>query len=177
MLTSVFNGDLSSLCRLLLESVRTELPWRNVVNLISFRLAYTLPGEVSVGQLLDFFENTPYLRESDPDFATPTSGARDGQLVSLVCLKGMNFIGNGPSPLLLNRLLIPVGVESTTGVDFVGSLTRGSPPQAPQQPRELLQLHNQIIRWRTGTIHLIQWTEWASRYCEILRCRQDPLVA
>ena len=37
---ALFNGDLSSLRTLDLESVLTELPWRNMVNLTSFNLRF-----------------------------------------------------------------------------------------------------------------------------------------
>jgi hypothetical protein len=52
---TLFNGDLSSLRELKLESVRTELPWRNMVNLTSITLIHISWGEDSVKQLLDFF--------------------------------------------------------------------------------------------------------------------------
>jgi hypothetical protein len=41
---ALFNGDLSSLRSLRLESVRTKLPWRNMVNLTSLKLFLTSPG-------------------------------------------------------------------------------------------------------------------------------------
>jgi hypothetical protein len=47
---ALFGGDFSSLCSLGLRSVRTELPWRNMVNLTSFKLHYMSLGEVSIGQ-------------------------------------------------------------------------------------------------------------------------------
>jgi hypothetical protein len=50
--TTLFNGDLSSLRGLCLHSVRTELPWRNMVNLTSFELYDT---GMLIRQLLDFF--------------------------------------------------------------------------------------------------------------------------
>jgi len=39
--STLFSGDLSSLRTLCLESVYTELPWRNMVNLTSFALSHT----------------------------------------------------------------------------------------------------------------------------------------
>jgi hypothetical protein len=60
---TLFDGDLSSLRTLSLSCVRTELPWRNMVNLRSFSLRYQLSDAVTVRQLLDFFEGTPHLRE------------------------------------------------------------------------------------------------------------------
>ena len=102
--STLFNGDLSSLRVLCLRSVRTELPWRNMVNLTTFTLVRTLPGEISVGHFLDFFESAPRLREVRLHAATPTFGAQNGRLASLVCLKRMNIIGGRPS-LLLDHLL------------------------------------------------------------------------
>ena len=63
--TSLFDGNLSSLRILDLRYVRTALPWRNMVNLTSFALGVTPPGEVSMGQLLDFFESSPRLEGSN----------------------------------------------------------------------------------------------------------------
>ena len=77
---TLFNGDLSSLRVLCLELVRTELPWRNMVNLTSF----TLVGAVSIRRLLDFFGSVPYLKEVKICSETPTTGAQNGRLVSLV---------------------------------------------------------------------------------------------
>ena len=125
-----FNGDLSSLCKLCLESVRTELPWRNMVNLTSFRLAHASPGGVSVGHLLDFFENAPHLREVDLHFAAPTSGAQNGRLVLLGHLKRMEIIGGKPSSLLLDHLLIPTGAILTTEFDVVGPLVEDHLPRS-----------------------------------------------
>ena len=62
-LTALFNGDLSSLRELTLHCIHTSLPWRNMVNLTSFLLAYPPPGEISTVQLLDFFDSAPHLRE------------------------------------------------------------------------------------------------------------------
>ena len=115
---TLFNGDLSSLHELYLEYVRTELPWRNMVNLTSFMLAHTSPGEVSVRHLLDFFEGAPRLREVDLYFAAPTFGTQNGRLVSLPSLRRMDITGSDPSSLLLDHLLIPVGACLTIEVQI-----------------------------------------------------------
>ena len=128
--SALFNGDLSSLRGLSLETVRTELPWRNMVNLTSFALARALPGDVSVRQLLDFFESAPRLRNVKLHFATPTSGTQDGRLVSLACLKRMKIIGRDPSSILLNHLLIPIGAKLTTQVNPAGPLIEDHLPRA-----------------------------------------------
>ena len=114
---SLFNGDLSPLQKLQLECICTELPWRNMVNLMSFKLGRASP--VSVRQLLDFFESAPRLREVDLN--SPTSrdgGAQSGRLVLLVCLKRMEISGDSPSSALLDHLVIPAGAELTTRVAF-----------------------------------------------------------
>ena len=120
--STLFNGDLSSLRILHLGFARTELPWRNMVNLTSFRLAHTPPGTVTAGQLLDFFQNAPHLREVTLTFATPTAGAQNGRLVSMACLKSMYIDGSSPSSVLLDHLLIPVGAELKTRVVLFSSL-------------------------------------------------------
>jgi hypothetical protein len=128
--TTLFNGDLSSLRTLYLESVRTDLPWRNMVNLKSFSLCYTLPGHVPIRGLLDFFESASRLHEVSLYFATPTSGAQNGRLVSLVCLEEMSVIGDEPSSLLLDHLIIPVGAKLTTRAVSHGPITANLLPRS-----------------------------------------------
>ena len=134
--STLFNGDLSSLRVLCLRSVRTELPWRNMVNLTTFTLVRTLPGEISVGHFLDFFESAPRLREVRLHAATPTFGAQNGRLASLVCLKRMNIIGGRPS-LLLDHLLIPVGAELTIRTSLRSSLIEDHLPKSLDNLRNL----------------------------------------
>jgi hypothetical protein len=128
--TTLFNGDLSSLCTLYLESVRTDLPWRNMVNLKSFSLRYTLPGHVPIRGLLDFFENAPHLHKVSLFFATPTSRAQNGRLVSLACLKEISVIGDEPPSLLLDHLIIPVGAKLTTRAFSHGPITESLLPRS-----------------------------------------------
>jgi len=119
--SALFNGDLSSLRVLRLESVHTELPWRNMVNLTSFTLSYTLE-EISVGQLLDFFENAPHLEAIELYFAIPTSGVQDRRVVSLECLKRMYIKNDGSPSVLLDHLLIPVGAKLEIEARLLSSL-------------------------------------------------------
>ena len=72
---TLFNGDLSSLRKLHLQSVRTKLPWRDLTSLASFVPVSTSRGEVSAKHLLDFFESAPRLREVFLHNSTPTSSA------------------------------------------------------------------------------------------------------
>jgi hypothetical protein len=133
---TLLGGGLSLLRSLCLESVRTELPWRNMVNLTSFKLYSTLPGEVTVRRFLDFFESAPRLRKIGIYFAIPTTGAQDGRLLSLACLERMEISGDGSASLLLDHLLIPVGVDLTIEVDLP------DPPIKDHPPRFLNNLKN-----------------------------------
>ena len=107
-----------------------------MVNLTSFTLAHTPPGTVSVGQLLDFFEGAPHLRKVKLCFVSPTTGGQDGRLVSMACLKSMCIDGSGPSSVLLDHLLIPVGAELKTRVVLFSSLI------GEHLPRSLNNLRN-----------------------------------
>jgi hypothetical protein len=131
--SALFNRDLPSLRELHLEYVRTELPWRNMVNLTSFELWHTTPDDFSIRQLLDFFESAPRLRTIDLLHATPTSGAQHGRLVSLDCLKSMAVIGDETPSLLLDHLIIPVGAKLST---------QGGPLNEGLLPRSLDNLKN-----------------------------------
>ena len=127
VLTSALcGGDLSPLRNLRLEHVHTELPWRNMVNLTSLALIQTSP--ISIGQLLDFFESAPHLREVELRFEILTSGARSGRLVSLASLKNMS-IGGGPSSFLLGYLLIPAGAYLAIEVELPRPSIDGHPPR------------------------------------------------
>ena len=115
--TTLFNGDLSSLRELCLHGIRTELPWRNMINLTSFTLGYEWSGESSVRHLLDFFESAPYLRKIQLHHATPTFDGQTGRLVPLRCLKRMVLSGWQPPSLLFDHLLFPVDAKLITQVD------------------------------------------------------------
>jgi len=112
---TIFNGDLSSLRRLHLECVRTELPWKNMANLTSFTLNTSSVG--NLGQLLDFFETAPHLRKIGLLFATLISGGESGRLVSLDHLEKMEIIDCGPTSILLDHLVIPVGAKLVSQPD------------------------------------------------------------
>ena len=90
-----------------------------MVNLTSFTLSCTPPGAVSVVQLLDFFESATYLEEVGLYFVAPTTGAQNGRLVSLACLKSMCIEDDNPASVLLDHLLIPVGAKLEIEVDLV----------------------------------------------------------
>ena len=110
---TLFSGDLSLLRKLSLRCIRTQLPWRNMVNLTSFALSNTWSGGSSVRRLLDFFESAPHLLKILLRLATPTFGTRGGRMVSLAYLKRLDIIGGGSPSLLLDHLLVPVGAKFT----------------------------------------------------------------
>jgi hypothetical protein len=135
--TTLFNGDLSSLRHLLLYSVSTQLPWRNMANLTSFSLGYVTEPRVSVEQFLDFFESAPRLLDIDLTFSAPSSGARNGRLVSLAHLRKLYVYGYQSPPLLLEHLLIPAGAKMTTEM-----LSLPGPRIEDHLPRSLDNLRN-----------------------------------
>jgi hypothetical protein len=116
--TALFNGDFSSLRELILRCIHTSLPWKNMVNLTFFLLAYPPPGEISTGQLLDFFDSAPHLREVELSFISLAPDDQNGRLVPLMCLKSLLISGDQPTSLLLDHLLIPTGARLTTELEL-----------------------------------------------------------
>jgi hypothetical protein len=119
-----------------------------MVNLTSFKLGHNSPGEVSVRQLLDFFESAPRLCNVQLHSVIPTAGTQNGQLVSLACLKKMYITGDVSSSLLLDYLLIPVGAKLTKWVESLRS------PIEDHLPKSLDNLRNLP---NFTTIHLDDW--------------------
>jgi hypothetical protein len=149
--STLFGGDLSSLRNLCLISVRTELPWRNMVNLTSFILSDMPPGEVSAGQVLGFFEAAPHLREAEFHSTTLAADAQNKRLVSPTCLERMELIDCDSSSLLLNHLLIPAGTELTIQAESLGSLIED------HLPRSLDNLRN-LSNFTTIQLRLDRWS-------------------
>ena len=147
---ALFGGDLSSLHKLHLKSVRTELPWRNMVNLTSFTLEHGPP--TSVTRFLDFFESAPHLREVDIISTTVIPDAQDGRLVPLACLQRMEASGRHRSSPLFNHLLIPVGARLTMGVKLP------DPPTEDRPPRFINNLKN------LSSFTAIDLSGWTSSY-------------
>jgi len=145
----LFNGDLSSLRKLQLKYVRTELPWRNMVNLTSFTLRHDSP--ISVRQFLDFFEGAPHLHEVDILSPTPISDAQSGRLVSLACLQRMKA-GLDPFSSLFDHLLIPVGAHLKMGVDLPSPPIEGRPPRFIKNLKNLSNFT--VIKLISGDPHI-----------------------
>jgi hypothetical protein len=144
---ALFNGDLSSLRTLKLVYVLTELPWRNMVNLTSFKLRSASSDGTTIKQLLDFFESAPRLRKIGLHFATPTSGAQNGRLVSLACLEGINVTGRDSASTLLDHLLIPVGADLKMDIDLPNPPNRDHPPRFLDNLRNFANFTDTHIRF------------------------------
>ena len=128
-----------------------------MANLTQFLLADTL--SVSTRQLLDFFESAPHLREVDLSSATATSGAQDGRLVSLACLRRMHIDG-GPSPILLDHTLIPVGAELITQVNLPHILIENHLPRSLDNLRNLSDFTTiRLSLYGGGSYPYIQFSE------------------
>ena len=112
---TLFNGDLSSLRSLVLDTAITHLPWKNLSKLTMFSFI-RVPDEISMTQLLDFFEGAPHLRDILLNHLVPTSDAPPGRVVSLPCLKNLT-INDGAGYSVLSHLCIPAG--ASLSVDFL----------------------------------------------------------
>jgi len=132
--STIFDGDLSSLRELRLEHVRTELPWRNMINLTSFTLGYIPVGDF--GQLLDFFESAPRLRDIELLYAILVSYGGNKRLVSLDHLEKLVIIDCGPTSTFLDQLVIPAGAR------LVIQIGRGAFKIKDHIPRSLNNLKN-----------------------------------
>ena len=107
----LFDGDLSSLCKLTL-GVIAPLPWRDLSNLTTFKLYDVPEDEILLTQLLDFFESAPYLRHIQLHDSLPSSSnAPTGRVVPLPYLKNLTIRADQPHSILLNHLSIPAGVS------------------------------------------------------------------
>ena len=177
--TSLFEGDLSSLRRLHLQSVWTELPWRNMVNLTSFSLWYTSPGVVTIHHLLDFFEGAPRLREIDLPTPTPGPRVQDGRLVSLAYLKRAEFFEGETTSVLLNHLSIPVGARLTTWGGLPGPLVEDHLPRSLDNLRNLsnfTRIHLRVPPWISflgfsgpnGQVRMFSMSPQANTTCLVL---------
>ena len=163
--TALFDGDLSSLRVLHLAYVHTKLPWRNMANLTSFTLSYT-PKEIPVGQLLDFFESAPHLEAIELYFAIPTTGAQNGRVVSLECLKRMDIKDDDPPSVLLDHLLIPIGAKLEIGTRSLSSLIGEHLPRSLDNLKNIsnftaIRLHCTDMEFSgpNGQVKIILWTD------------------
>ena len=116
---AIFDGDLLSLRELRFSGAFTDLPWRNLSNLMTFDFRQ-VPGDgISVARFLDFFEGAPVLRTIKLWNVLPgTSDAPRERVVSLPHLKSLDIVAWPTHSILLNRLSIPAGASLVLSFTF-----------------------------------------------------------
>ena len=130
---AIFNGDLSSLHELRLSGVIANLAWRNMANLRTFDLRRVPSNNISVTQLLDFFECAPLLRKVILRQALPSSSnAPPRRVASLPNLKFLILAAQPAHTILLNHLLIPAGASVCQEFNFSDSERSPIPPHIPK---------------------------------------------
>ena len=142
---TLFNGDLSSLSRLFLRGVISNLPWTNLSKLTTFSFFLAPKETVSITGLLDLFENAPLLSKvelgSIPDF----SDAPPGRVVSLPYLEELAIltgqVQSSSSPLL-NHILIPTGARLLQQFTYSGDEFPIFNYYLPKSPKNLHNILN-----------------------------------
>ena len=115
------DGDLSSLRELSLARVITYLPWKNLSNLTTFDLRHIPADQITVTQLLNFFENAPLLHTITLEDSIPdASDVPPGQIVSLLRLKNLEITAQPAHSILLDHLSIPSGALVVLEFQFSG---------------------------------------------------------
>ena len=149
-LSSAFlDGDLSSLRKLSLRGVITHLPCKNMPNLTTFALSSFPKDQITVTQLLNFFESAPLLHTIKFEYSIPeSSDASPGRVVSLPCLKELTINAYPAHSILLNHLSIPSGASLILGCGF-GSDTSLIPDYLPKPSENIKPLS------RVTTINLL----------------------
>ena len=102
-----FDRSFSSLRELRLSFVLTDLPWKNLSNLTTFHFEHV---QVTVTQLLDFFERAPLLCEIQlwGSLLSPSNAPAE-RVLSIPRLRSLRINGEPVHSILLNHLLIPNG--------------------------------------------------------------------
>ena len=136
---AILDENLSSLRELSLHGVITDLPWKNLANLTTFDFRQVPSDEISMTQLLDFFERAPLLRNIQLLHAFPTtSDAPLDRVVSLSSLKKLRTIAQPTHSILLNHLLIPSGASLVLEFEFDNEFS----PISAYLPKDLKNINN-----------------------------------
>ena len=116
---TLFNGDLSSLRKLHLRGVITELPWKNLANLQVVKL--DSDRQYRTTQMLDFLERAPLLHTVFLHYPMPkSSDAPRERMVPLRHLKTFTIGQQPPHSILLRHLHIPTGASLISEFWFYG---------------------------------------------------------
>ena len=106
---TLLDGNLSLLRELCLSGLHSNLPWRNMSNLLHFDFRRA-GAKTSTNQLLDFFERAPLLREIQLSRALPNSSTAPAKrVVSLPHLALLKIHDQTHHSTILNHLHIPTG--------------------------------------------------------------------
>jgi len=119
----IFNGDLSSLRKLTLAGFVTSVPWRNLVNLTTFKLS-RIPGTAGppfVTELLDFLESAPLLSNIELNSVPASSNGPPGRVVPIPHLKRLILSSSYAHSTLLKHLSIPTGASLVLDFSFYGA--------------------------------------------------------
>jgi hypothetical protein len=156
--SKLFGGDLSSIRTLSLGGTITNLPWRKLYNLTTFKFRRAPESVITVTQLLNFLENAPQLTDITlHDGSTPTlSDACSSRVLPLPNLKNLTIL-RGPSGILLNHLSIPDGASLVLEFDLPGNRY----PPSCYLPKTAKNLKN---LFRVTTVNL-----YFDRYTKVVR--------
>lgn len=119
---TLFNGDLSSLHELSLAGFTTSLPWRNLVNLTTFKLS-CVPGTAGLPfmtQLLDFLESAPLLSNVELCSVPAVLNAPPRRVVFIPHLERLILSSSSTHSTLVKHLVIPIGALVTLDFPFYG---------------------------------------------------------
>jgi len=133
------NGDLSSLCELILERCLMPLSWRGLENLTTFHLSHIPEGEILLAHFLVFFESAPRLHHIRLHYSIPNSpNSPPERLLSLPHLKKLSILMDPLCFVLLNHLSIPSGASVVLQSHFSGARS----PILDHLPKPLDNFHN-----------------------------------
>ena len=137
--STIFGGNLSSLRELRLWGGFTGLPWKNMTSLTILDLHGDSSNNISITQLLNFFERAHLLYEIRLTNSLPdSSNAPAERVVSLPHLRSLRILADSAHSILLNHLHVPTG--ALVMLEF--SLTSGRSPIPKHLPRSFDNLQN-----------------------------------
>jgi len=137
---TLFSGDLSSLSRLSLSGLATDLPWRNLVNLTTLQLSNVFgTAEPSlITRLLDFFESAPFLSNIEIRSISNLPNLHPRRVVPIPHLKELILSSPYVYSTLVNHLAIPTGASLVLTFPFGGE----SSPILDCLPKDFRRLDN-----------------------------------
>ena len=134
----------------------TPSPCISLPNLTTFRLACASDSEITLVQLLDFFESAPHLTDVTLVYSIPAiSDAPSGRVVHLSHLKNLAISADTAHSTLLNHLSIPEGALLAPDFNFSGKES----PLPHYLPKAIKNLNN-LSRITTVNLHFDETTKF-----------------